>query len=224
MVCHSLLQWTTFCQTSPPCPARLGWPHRAWLSFIELDKAVVCVIRLTSFLWLWFVCLPSDALSQHQPSYLGFSYFGRGVSLHGCSSQAQPLLLTLDKGYLFTAVPPDLERGVASLGPPALMQKTLRQVPVLFLHLRKSYTVMPRQRTWLKSQKTLRQVPDLPISSSVTSSRWLQFPPPFSHDYVYTSIIICIKSLCCLGDSELLKTELLSVWGEMAVPSTVPDT
>ena len=25
------------------------------------------------------------------------------VSLHGCSSKAQPLLLTLDKGYLLTA-------------------------------------------------------------------------------------------------------------------------
>ena len=46
VVCHSLLQWTTFCQTSPPWPTRLGWPHTAWLSFIELDKAVVCVIRL----------------------------------------------------------------------------------------------------------------------------------------------------------------------------------
>ena len=43
VVCHSLLQWTTFCQTSPPWPARLGWPHMAWLSFIELDKAVVLV-------------------------------------------------------------------------------------------------------------------------------------------------------------------------------------
>ena len=30
-------------------------------SFIELDKAVVHVIRLVCFLWLWFsVCLPSD--------------------------------------------------------------------------------------------------------------------------------------------------------------------
>ena len=47
-------QWTTFCQTSPPWPTHLGWPHTAWLSFIELDKAVVHVIRLTSFLWLWF--------------------------------------------------------------------------------------------------------------------------------------------------------------------------
>ena len=43
MVCHSLLQWTTFCQTSPPWPAHLGWPHKAWLIFIELNKAVVLV-------------------------------------------------------------------------------------------------------------------------------------------------------------------------------------
>ena len=43
VVCHSLLQWTTFCQTSPPWPACPGWPHTAWLSFIELDKAVVLV-------------------------------------------------------------------------------------------------------------------------------------------------------------------------------------
>ena len=54
------------------------------------------------------VCLPSDALLQHLPSYLGFSYLGRGVSLHGYSSKVQPLLLTLDKGY-----------PRAPLGPPA---------------------------------------------------------------------------------------------------------
>ena len=65
------------------------------------------------------VYLPSDALLQHLPSYLGFSYFGRGVALHSCSSKAQPLLLTLDQGYLLTATPPDLEHGVAPLGPPA---------------------------------------------------------------------------------------------------------
>ena len=39
------------------------------------------------------VYLPSDALSQNLPSYLGFCYLGRGVSLHGCSSKVQPLLL-----------------------------------------------------------------------------------------------------------------------------------
>ena len=69
------------------------------------------------------VCLPSDALLQHLPSYLGFSYLGRGVSLHGCSSKAQPLLLTLDEGYLFTVTPPELERGVAPLGPPVPAQQ-----------------------------------------------------------------------------------------------------
>ena len=68
------------------------------------------------------VCLPSDAFSQHLPSSLGFSYVGRGVSLHGCTSKAQPLLLILDEGYLLTATPPDLERGVAPLGPPAPAQ------------------------------------------------------------------------------------------------------
>ena len=85
VVCHSLLQWPTFCQTSPPWPAHLGWPHTAWLSFIELGKAVVYVIRLTSFLWLWFVCLPYDAShNTHRLSWVS---------------------LTLDVGYLFTAVP-----------------------------------------------------------------------------------------------------------------------
>ena len=54
------------------------------------------------------VCLPFDALLQHLPSYLGFSYLGRGVSLYGCSSKVQLLLLTLDEGYRLT-----LERGIA---------------------------------------------------------------------------------------------------------------
>ena len=68
------------------------------------------------------VCLPSDALLQHLPSYLGFSYLGCGVSLQDCSSKAQLLLLTLDEGYLLTAAPPDLERGIVPLGPPAPVQ------------------------------------------------------------------------------------------------------
>ena len=71
------------------------------------------------------MCLPSDALLQHLPSYLGFSYLGRGVSLHGCSSKAQPLLLTLDEGYLLTKALPDLQCGIAPLGPPAPVQPRL---------------------------------------------------------------------------------------------------
>ena len=63
------------------------------------------------------VYLPYDALSQHLPSYLGFSYIGHAVSLNGCSSKVQPLLLTLEE-----VAPPDLDHGVAPLGPPAPSQ------------------------------------------------------------------------------------------------------
>ena len=66
------------------------------------------------------VFLPSDALSQYLPSHLGFSYLGHGLSLHGCSSKVQPLLLTLDK-----VTPPDLEHGVALLCPPVPLQLLL---------------------------------------------------------------------------------------------------
>ena len=39
-----------------------------------------------------------------------------GLSLHGCSSKVQLLLLTLEEGYLLMATPPDLEHGVTPLG------------------------------------------------------------------------------------------------------------
>ena len=71
------------------------------------------------------VCLPSDALSQHLPSDLGFSYLGHGVSLHGCSSKVEPLLLTLDEGYLFTATPHDLECRVSLHGRSSKVQPLL---------------------------------------------------------------------------------------------------
>ena len=87
VVCHSLLQWTTFCQISPPWPSRLGWPHTVRLVFILLDKAVVRVIRLASFLWLWFQCVCPLMPSRN-------TYHITWVSL------------TLVVGYLFTAAPP----------------------------------------------------------------------------------------------------------------------
>ena len=71
------------------------------------------------------VCLPSEALLQHLLSYLGFSYLGCGVSLLGCSSKGQPLLLTLDEGYLLTATPPDLVCVIAPLSLPAPAQLLL---------------------------------------------------------------------------------------------------
>ena len=66
-VLHSLLQWTTFCLTSPPWPVHLGRPHTVWLSSIELDKDVVCLIRLASSLWYWFqsVCPQMPSLSAY---------------------------------------------------------------------------------------------------------------------------------------------------------------
>ena len=71
VVCHALLQWTTFCQTSPPWPIHPGWPHTAWLSFTELDEAVVCVIRLASCLWLWF-----PSVCPRMPSLIAYHLTG----------------------------------------------------------------------------------------------------------------------------------------------------
>ena len=50
VVCHSIIQWTTFCLNSTIIS--LSWValHKMAHSFIELDKAVVHVIRLVSFL------------------------------------------------------------------------------------------------------------------------------------------------------------------------------
>ena len=52
-----ILKWFAFPFSSGPHSVRplhndlcFGWPHMAWLSFIELDKAVVPVIRLASCL------------------------------------------------------------------------------------------------------------------------------------------------------------------------------
>ena len=74
---------------------------------------------------MFSVCLPSDDVLQHLPSYLGFSYLGCVVSLHSCSSKAQWLLLTLDEGYLLTTALPDLQRGIAPRGPSVPAQPPL---------------------------------------------------------------------------------------------------
>ena len=81
MVCHSLLQWTTFCQTFPPWPIFLGWSHIAWLSFIELDKAVIHVTDWLvvcdcgfSFSALWCpISVPTILLGFLLPWTWGFS-------------------------------------------------------------------------------------------------------------------------------------------------------
>ena len=58
---HILSELSTM--THPFWVALQGMAH----SFIELDKAVVHVISLISFLWLWFsFCLPSDPITSWQ--------------------------------------------------------------------------------------------------------------------------------------------------------------
>ena len=58
--------------TCPSCLALHGMAH----NFIELDKAVVYVISLISFLWLWFLILLFSNLCYYSdPSYLYFSYY-----------------------------------------------------------------------------------------------------------------------------------------------------
>ena len=47
---------------------------------------------------------------------------GVGYLFTGYSSKAQLPLLTLEEGYLLTASLPDLQRGIAPLGPPAPAQ------------------------------------------------------------------------------------------------------
>ena len=86
-----ILKWFAIPFTSGPHSvrplhhARPSWiAPRAWLSFIELDKAVVRVIRLASFLWLWFQCV-CPLMPSHNTYHLTW------------------VSLTLDVGYLFMA-------------------------------------------------------------------------------------------------------------------------
>ena len=79
--------WGGLSDSSPLHHDLLSWvAPRAWLSFIALDKPVVPVIRLTSFLWLWFQCVCPLMPSRN-------TYHLTWVSL------------TLDVGYLFMAAP-----------------------------------------------------------------------------------------------------------------------
>ena len=75
------------------------------------------------------VCLPSDALLQ--------TYRLTWVSL------------TLDMGYLLTAAPPDLKRGVAPLGPPAPDQ------PPFLGHQVAPLSHCPRPQAWGSSPRPL---------------------------------------------------------------------
>ena len=62
VVCHSLFQWTTFCQNSPPWPVHLVWSCMEWF-IISLNYTRLWSMWsiLANFLLLWFsFCLSSD--------------------------------------------------------------------------------------------------------------------------------------------------------------------
>ena len=160
--CHFLLQcmkvksvsrvqllatpWTAAHQAAPS----MGFPRQeywsgvtAWLSFIELVKAVVHVIRLASFLWLWF-----QSACPLRPSLSAFRLTGFLLPwMWGISSQQS------------TAAAPDLGRGVIiSLRPPLLTLDVgyLDMCPFIQLlyHVFKIHQILIQQRSHLGSPGT----------------------------------------------------------------------
>ena len=176
---------------------------RAWFSFIELDKAVVLV-------WLdWLVLCDygfsvsaPDALLQHSPSYLGFSYLECRMSLHSFSSKAQPLFLTLDEGYLLTAAPPDLEHGVAPLGPPAPAQPLLLGWGVALpgrCPWPRTWGRSPRRCPWPRwgPYETLNPAPFLPARPASSKLIW--------HPHSLNPVIAVVVVVIFIPDLEVWK-------------------
>ena len=94
----------------------LKWSLTTW---IELDKAVVRVIRLTSFLWLWFQCICPLMPLATLTVLLGFLLpWTCGISSQ-LLQQSAATAPYLGWGVSPTAALPDLECGVAPLSPPA---------------------------------------------------------------------------------------------------------
>ena len=52
VVFHSLLQWTTFCQNSPPWPIHLGWPYMAWL--------IVSLSEMNLYMYQMYTCIKTS--------------------------------------------------------------------------------------------------------------------------------------------------------------------
>ena len=93
-------------------PSVLGGPIHAWLSFFELDKTVVHVIRLASFLWLWFHSLSVLWCPLSAPTVLlGFLLLWMAGISSQLLQQNTALFLILGVGYLLTAATPDVGFG-----------------------------------------------------------------------------------------------------------------
>ena len=99
-----ILKWFAIPFSSRPHSVRLSTMTRpswvtpqAWLSFIGLDKAVVHVIRLANFLWLWFQCV-CPLMPSCNTYHLTWVSLTLDVGyLFTTASAKQPLFLTLDE-------------------------------------------------------------------------------------------------------------------------------
>ena len=75
----------------------------------------------------WWAAVHGVTKSRTRLSDFIFTFYFHALEkkMATYSSKAQPLLLTLDKGYLLTTTPPDLACGKAPLGPPGPGQPPL---------------------------------------------------------------------------------------------------
>ena len=138
-------------------PPVLGCPV-GWLSFIELDKAVVLV-------WLYWLVFCEYGFSVSAlwcplvtPTILlGFLLpWAWGISSR-LPQQSAPAAPYLNKGYLLTAALPDLQHGIAPLGPHVPVQ------PPLLGH----EVAPPGRRPWPRTWGS---------SSQPRFMRWSQLP------------------------------------------------
>ena len=117
-----ILTWFAIPFSSGPHSARplhyvlsiLGGPPMAWPGFFELGKAVVHVIRLASFLWLWFQSVLWCPLSFYCLTWvslildMGYLFTTAPAKRSHCSlpwtcdMSSGPPLLTLNMGYLLS--------------------------------------------------------------------------------------------------------------------------
>ena len=150
------------------------------------------------------VCLPYDALSQHLPSYLGFSYLGCGVTLHSCSSKVRPCSLPWTKSISSLATPPDLEHGVVPLGPLAPKQATRLGCGLLLLAASLKYSCLenPMNRMKRQSDRILKE--ELPrsvgaqyaleISAEITPERMKGWSQTKNNTQLWMRLVIEARS------------------------------
>ena len=98
---------------------------QAWLGF-NRQCCGPSVIRLTSFLWVWFqcVCPLMPSCNTYRLTWVSLT-LGVGYVFTAAPAKCSRCSLPWTRGYLLTAAVPDLQRGIAPLGPPVPAQPPL---------------------------------------------------------------------------------------------------